>query len=301
MRRVLWVAAFFAAVLAFAPDVFAEDSLALKWQLPQGARYSYDYSQEMTMEMDGKDVPQEVGNTVVKAEGPLVINCNGNGAVVKYDMRPTQMTVAGREMPPEQMQVAAKSIEMPMDADGNMSRGYYSAGGDMQPQFDMMFPLPQGPLDTINATTQDFVVSGSGLVPNLKGKAVYTFTGLKTVEGMDCVAYHVTCKLKTEKQKQKQKDSKSIESASFVYEYDCLFARDRGFFVSVDGDTTVTVAMDFKNKEHPMKMSMVQHHKTSLMLTAAEYNVAPAEPAAEAVNNADIETADTPDGGNTGE
>ena len=267
--RALRFAFVFAVVSVFAPNVFADDSLALRWQLPQGAKYTYDYSQVITMEMDGKEFPQGAGKSFMKVEGPITINCNGTGAMVKLDMRPTSMTIAGNVMPAEQMDAVAKSNEMPMDADGKISQGRYLAGANMQLLFDMIFPLPKKPLDILQSTSQDVVSS------NFKGEAVYTLVGVKTVEGMECIAYHVTCRLNSEK----QTGGNGLETASIVADYDCLFARERGFFVSVDG--TATIKTDYQDNEHPVNTPTVQHHKTSLMMKAAEYKAPASKPAPE--------------------
>lgn len=265
--RALRVAFVLAVLFAFAPDVFADDSLALKWQLPQGAKYTYDYSQEITVEMDGKDATQGAGKSFMKVEGPIIINCNGAGAMVKLDMRPTRMTIAGHVTPAGQMDAVAKSNEMPMDADGRITQGRYPAGANMQLLFDMIFPLPQKPMDVLQSTSQDVVM------PNLKGEAVYTLVGVRMVEGMECIAYHVACNLKSEK----HTGNNGLETSALAADYDCLFAKERGFFVSVDG--TATIKTDFQDKERPVNKSTMQRHKTSLKLKAAEYKAAASKPA----------------------
>jgi hypothetical protein len=187
------------------------------------------------------------------------------------------MSVKGKDTVKERKELPVSSAKHLMDVTGKMYSSSNSAIGNIQIAYDLVFPMPQQPLEVDKTISRDMQVYVNGAA-NFIGKAEYTCKGTKVVKGVKCVAYHLSCKLEAA-EREVGETLKFAVSGKISADYDCLFAVEKGYLVSADGGATVNYSMnktkgaDVDDQGKPVfkKVSTTQKMKDSLHLKSAEF------------------------------
>jgi hypothetical protein len=256
-----------AFVFALVPCAFAGGDAAFRWQLQKGARYTYDYNEEMVTTVDSGKT--RVVKISVNSDGPLTINNNGKDAMALLDVK-SKVVVSRPDMPEKELEAPLKVTEIPFDTSGNIIGSRYKPEANFQ-FFELLFPLPP---DANPGSSRDVIlVSRSAGMPDFTGKVSYAVVGPRVFAGIDCVAYHVVFNLKAARPAGKRTETSPRTDGELAGEYDCLFSPDRGFFISADGNMTIKVRSDIPGKggEPSSTGYVVQYKKHSLRWKSAEY------------------------------
>ena len=276
MKRVLWAMFVFAAVFAFASSAFAEDAIQLRWRLPQGAKYTYEYSEQTTITKITTPKTPDGGDVSVQADGPIVLLCKGDEADTTTELK-VKMSVKGKDTAKERKELPVSTTKQLMDATGKIFSSSNSASGNIQIAYDLIFPMPQQSFDANKANSRDVQVYVNGAA-NFNGKAEYAYKGTKVVKGVNCIAYHLSCKLEAA-EREVGEALKFAVSGNIVADYDCLFAVEEGYLVSADGGATISYSMkktkgpdvDDLGRATYKKVSVTQKMKDSLHLKSVDH------------------------------
>jgi len=248
MKKIIGCSFILAALLfGLSLSSFADDTVELKWKLPVGAKYVYDFKYDTIYPKNIPNMPE----TRTSMGGPITIACNGIKANVKWENNYYESILLGKALPPEVLNSMKQTVEDTMDIEGEMKN-----------LLNMYFPLPPEPLKKNKPVEQEKEAISSGY--KFKGKAVYNYQEAISFQGMDCVKYHFSF------EGQPSDVNGYPGKASLIADYDCVFAPDRGIFISVNGKETVKKELPSKNQSRHVFME--ENHTTSIQLKSAEYN-----------------------------
>ncbi|MEW6358984.1 MAG: hypothetical protein AB1696_21810 [Planctomycetota bacterium] len=246
-----------AILLLIASCCRAQDEITLRWKIPKGTIYTYEYEERITKVVfphlgERRIAPTRDG--VVIEKGTIVVTCMSDRAIFAFDIMETPFEQAKSEHVPRKPPACAKAVLLPEGTDKDNRADF----------LHIFFPLPLEPLREGKGVKQGWRIPISGEESEVKGDATYTHRGTEVVKGRKCADYHVSYALRADIDTPDQKNRVRVGLAG---EMDCLFATEEGYFLSVKADRKSELSLP----EQPGPASTIQFSSTTLILKKVEH------------------------------